>query len=118
MDKTNEIIYDFSNLTANEVEIETSDDTTKTKAKPKIETPFFEPSDYSNGAIYEQENYCWSQTFNDIGNYCKHNTLELTDIIQRMLPLIDYFFISRNSHSTAGKCNTKKYQSKYQDFIY
>lgn len=65
--ETNEVIYDFSNLTANEVEVETSDDKNVT-SKPKIETPFFEPFDYTNGAIYEQENYCWSQSFTDVGN--------------------------------------------------
>lgn len=72
MDKTNDVIYDFSNLTANEIEVETCDNTNeaiKTNAKPKIETPFFEPFDYSNGAIYEDKNYCWSQTFGDIGIY-------------------------------------------------
>lgn len=71
MDKTDDVIYDFSNLTANEIEVETCDniDAIKTNAKPKSETPFFEPFDYTNGAIYEEKNYCWSQTFSDIGIY-------------------------------------------------
>lgn len=70
MDSANEVIYDFSNLTANEVEIETTDETDKSteiRSKPKVETPFFEPSDYSNGALYEESNYSWSQTFTEIG---------------------------------------------------
>lgn len=70
MDRTNEVIYDFSNLTANEIEIETTTETDKSteiKSKPKIETPFFELYDYSNGALNEESNYCWSQTFTEIG---------------------------------------------------
>lgn len=70
MDKANDIIYDFSNLTANEVEIETSDNTsqsTKEIAKRKAKLPFFESSDYSNGALYDDKNYCWSQTISEIG---------------------------------------------------
>lgn len=30
--------------------------------------PFFEPNDYLNGALYDERNYCWSQTQNEIGN--------------------------------------------------
>ncbi|XP_055322247.1 nudC domain-containing protein 3 [Sitodiplosis mosellana] len=69
MDSTNQVIYDFSNLTANEVEIETTDDTdksTENKVKPKVETPFFELSDYLNGALHEESHYSWSQTFTEI----------------------------------------------------
>lgn len=31
--------------------------------------PFFEPNDYLNGALYDEKNYCWSQTRNEIGKY-------------------------------------------------
>lgn len=27
----------------------------------------FEPNDYHNGAIFDELNYCWSQTFTEIG---------------------------------------------------
>lgn len=72
MDSTNKVIYDFSNLTANEVEIETTnefDKSTNSKTKIKIETPFFEPSDYSNGVLHEELDYSWSQTFTEIGSH-------------------------------------------------
>lgn len=73
MSKMNDVIFDFSNLTANKVEIETTNDTSKLETdlivKPKVEQPFFEPSDYTNGALYEEQNYCWSQTFTEIGRY-------------------------------------------------
>lgn len=72
MDNTNKVIYDFSNLTANEVEIETTDETEKSiknKTKLKVETPFFEPSDYLNGALHKDLNYSWSQTFTEIGSH-------------------------------------------------
>lgn len=66
-----QVICDFSNFIANEVEVETNDDSTieenKKTEKPKEATPFFEAADYSNGALYEELNYCWSQTFNEIG---------------------------------------------------
>lgn len=63
------------NIIANEVEVETercSENTSITKEqvhtvrKPKRHN-FFEPNDYSNGAIFDELNYCWSQTINEIG---------------------------------------------------
>lgn len=77
MDNTNKVIYDFSNLTANEVEIETTDETEKSienenKIKLKVDTPFFEPSDYLNGALHEDLNYSWSQSFTEIGRHTDH----------------------------------------------
>ncbi|XP_031631223.1 nudC domain-containing protein 3 [Contarinia nasturtii] len=69
MDRSNEIIYDFSNLTANEVEIETTVETkitTGKQSKSIDQLPFFDASDYSNGALYDESNYCWSQTFTEI----------------------------------------------------
>lgn len=63
------------NIVANEIEIQTEDSSknssiTKEKCqsdkKPK-EKPFFEPNDYFNGAIFDELNYCWSQTINEIG---------------------------------------------------
>lgn len=62
------VFCDFSNIVANEVEIETNDDDKKKKIdKPNEAIPFFEAADYSNGAIYDELNYCWSQTFTEIG---------------------------------------------------
>lgn len=67
------VICDFSNIVANEVEIETNDDSsigyTEKTAIPKAAIPFFEAADYSNGALYDELNYCWSQTFREIGQF-------------------------------------------------
>lgn len=72
MNDNNKVICDFSNLIANEVEIETSNCSNNTpnvpKTTPKSSGPFFEPADYSNGALYDESNYCWSQTFTEIGS--------------------------------------------------
>lgn len=62
-------------LVVQEVEIETSESpdeiksnsTADTKTTTKKEVPFFESSDYANGALFEELNYCWSQTINEIG---------------------------------------------------
>lgn len=71
MDDNDQLICDLSDLIANEVEIETSNSPNITpnssKSTPKISGPFFEPADYSNGALYDASNYCWSQTFTEIG---------------------------------------------------
>lgn len=68
MDHKGNVICDFSNLVVNEVEVETTNDSIETRPpKSKPETPFFEPADYSNGALYEELNYCWSQTFTEVG---------------------------------------------------
>lgn len=72
MNDSNEVICDFSNLVANEVEIETSNETSKSnklKCTRKLAEPFFEPADYANGALYDNLNYCWSQTFTEIGQF-------------------------------------------------
>lgn len=68
--------YYYPSIVANEVEIETSDvkeliNLEMTKSKKNI--PFFEESDYANGAIYDELNYCWSQTITEIGNNPQHN---------------------------------------------
>lgn len=70
---------DFSHIVVNEVEIETSNVSSisenqknKTKSIASRERPFFELSDYSNGALLDELNYCWSQSFTDIGNFLKH----------------------------------------------
>lgn len=78
MESTNKVIYDFSNLTANEVEIETTEETdksTENKLKLKVEEPFFEPSDYLNGALHEDAGYSWNQSFTEVGKYTKPNLL-------------------------------------------
>lgn len=67
-----QVICDFSNIVANEVEIETNDDDSangknKQIDKLKVAVPFFEAADYSNGALHDELNYCWSQTFTEIG---------------------------------------------------
>lgn len=65
------VAYDFSNLVVNEVEVETTVNTTETKKKDNA--PFFEPLDYKNGAISEGMDYCWSQSFTEIGEYFINN---------------------------------------------
>lgn len=56
------VTFDFpTNIVANEVEI-----STEQQKLPK-EKPFFELSDYSNGALHEATNYCWTQTINELG---------------------------------------------------
>lgn len=70
MDNSNDkVAYDFSNLVVHEEEVETSVDNSEFNLKKKAETPFFDPSDYSNGAIFEGLDYCWSQSFTEIGRY-------------------------------------------------
>lgn len=68
---SNQMFCDFSHLVANEVEIETNDELASEKSekinKPKKVISFFEAADYSNGALYDELNYCWSQTFTEIG---------------------------------------------------
>lgn len=62
-------------LVVNEVEIETSErpveiqsnSTVNTKVKEKKDVPFFEPADYKSGARFDELNYCWSQTINELG---------------------------------------------------
>lgn len=71
MNNPNEIINDFSHLVANEVEVE-SEVVNKQKLEHKAtidrtKEPFFEIADYTNGAIYVELGYCWSQTITDIG---------------------------------------------------
>lgn len=63
-----ELIKDFSHLVANEVEIETENPAIRASEVVKTSAPFFEPSDYLNGALNNDSGYCWSQTFTDIGN--------------------------------------------------
>lgn len=62
---------DFSHIVANEVEVESSSMPNATHIeKQKTKNPLvFEPSDYHNGAIYDSLNYCWSQTFTEIGDF-------------------------------------------------
>lgn len=72
MDRYSEqVICDFSNIVANEVEIETNEDASDHRNekidKSKEAEPFFEVADYSNGALFDELNYCWSQTFTEIG---------------------------------------------------
>lgn len=66
MSNTQESFFDLSNIVVNEVEIETTDDTLANNAISK-ELHIFEPNDYHNGAIFDDLNYCWSQTFTEIG---------------------------------------------------
>lgn len=68
MNEQNELIQDFSQLVANEVEVETENMAIRASEIVKISAPFFEPSDYLNGALNNDLGYCWSQTFTDIGN--------------------------------------------------
>lgn len=70
-DCNGQVICDFSNFVANEVEIEATDDlssgTNEHFDKLKVAIPFFEAADHLNGALYDESNYCWSQTFTEIG---------------------------------------------------
>lgn len=55
-------------LVVSEVEIETSESPVDTaNVKEKKDVPFFEPADYKSGACFDELNYCWSQTINEIG---------------------------------------------------
>lgn len=73
-------------LVADEVEIETSvcpaeilsKSTVDAKTKETKDKPFFEPGDYSNGARFDDLNYCWSQTINEIGVFvsCRQFSLK------------------------------------------
>lgn len=62
-------------LVVHEVEIETSDSpveiqsnsTVNSKTTQKKDVPFLESADYMNGALFDELNYCWSQTINEIG---------------------------------------------------
>lgn len=79
------MLADFSNLVVNEVEIETSHDTSETyetKCKTKTAAPFFEPADYLNGALYEELNYCWSQSFTEIGKLVNYSVVFHSRIIE------------------------------------
>lgn len=71
MNKYCEQINDFSHLVANEVEIESQNDTTiqinSNISKTKEQNPFFVANDYLNGALHDDLGYCWSQTFTEIG---------------------------------------------------
>lgn len=92
----NEAIHDFSYLVANEVEIESANDDNKTTENSQINVEksllaFFEASDYLNGAIYDKSNYCWSQTFTEIGK--------------------------RNSISSERTANDKSYKHEHQYFL-
>lgn len=72
MDEEDQLICELSDLIAKEIEVETSmdaDELKKLKSTPKKIEPFFEPADYSNGALYEELNYCWSQTFTEVGQF-------------------------------------------------
>lgn len=56
---------------ATEIELETSD----SKTTPTLNTKEckymgnFETSDYKNGALFNEQNYCWSQTVGEIGKF-------------------------------------------------
>lgn len=69
----NEAFYDFSHIVAEEVEIESTEvsangNSIENISKQKDQQPIvFEAADYHNGAIYDDLNYCWSQTFTEIG---------------------------------------------------
>lgn len=64
------MINDFSHLVANEVEVETCIETNQSKQRVSHKaSSFFESSDYSNGALFEHLNYCWSQNFAEIGMF-------------------------------------------------
>lgn len=57
-------------LVVNEIEVETSESPAgipPSKATKPKEVDFFEPADYANGALFEESNYCWSQSINEIG---------------------------------------------------
>lgn len=105
-------ICDFSHIVANEVEIETNDDSTKAKNtqkdKRKEAIPFFEAADHSNGAIYDELNYCWSQTFSDIG---QQPSIKWPFFNESNLICMTLLNIRRNSYSIARKCNVKKFES-------
>lgn len=70
---TETLIGDDNFLVVNEEIVETTNenpvanDNRSAQTKPQKTIPFFEPNDYENGAIYEQSNYCWSQTRTEVG---------------------------------------------------
>lgn len=74
MSSENKVFYDFSHIVAEEIEVESTELTENhcVAGNPSKEKPQkavgFEPADYHNGAIYEDLNYSWSQTFTEIGN--------------------------------------------------
>lgn len=57
-------------------EIATSSDNSSTDRKPVKTIRFFEPDDYENGALYEQSNYCWSQTRTEVGKNITNRLIE------------------------------------------
>lgn len=73
MSEQHELIKDFSYLVANEVEVETENPAIRAPKMVKVSAPFFETSDYLNGALNMDSGYCWSQTFTDIGNQFMHS---------------------------------------------
>lgn len=53
-------------IVAKEVEVE-STDTPDVKPEENKFFDHFESSDYKNGALFDDRNYCWSQTFGEVG---------------------------------------------------
>lgn len=70
------VIYDDNNfIVANEIEV--TDDyspemSIEERPQKRLEgfkrAAFFDPNDYFNGAVFEEKNYCWSQTISEIGS--------------------------------------------------
>lgn len=75
-------IPDDSFLVVNEEVVETSCDSrviSTTLSSPSLPKPvkqatFFDTSDHSNGALFEESDYCWSQTRNEIGKKFDHHS--------------------------------------------
>lgn len=74
-------------LVVSEVEIETSEcsaeiqpnATTNMKATETKKVASFGSADYKNGARFDELNYCWSQTVNEIGESARNGS-KLIDI--------------------------------------
>lgn len=73
-------VPDDSFLVVNEEVVETFEDThaSHTTSHPaniprSAKVAFFDDSDYLNGALFEANNYCWSQTRSEIGKISEHH---------------------------------------------
>lgn len=104
MTEQNELIKDFSYLVANEVEVETENTVIRAPEKDKTTAPFFEPSDYLNGALNNDLGYCWSQTVTEIGNGLIQ--IENNDIF-------DGSVVCRDSYSNTGPNQIKTIESEH-----
>lgn len=107
MCEPNELIKDFSHLVANEVEVETENPAIRAPEIVKISAPFFESSDYLNGALNMDSGYCWNQTFTDIGNDFMHS------FKLKIWPFLMDLLFDRDSCSNTGSYQIETIESEY-----